>query len=158
MAKINLSAPWVEYYDEMTKLFGDDPDIKIIYDEENYSITLHVKGEIKSNAIRQLIPETVVFGNITVTNNIITEEVSFDSDKAIIEAAFKGNPAFSYVEAVEGDFSLNATYCVFKNKVVQYFNDNLGDINGNKSTLYENIAKEILAPKHGVFYCTDIEK
>lgn len=158
MPKVNLSTPWVEYYTQMTKLFGDDPDIKIIYDEENYVIDFHVKGDVKAKAIREIVPETKAFGNVIVTNNVITEEVKFDSTKAILEAAFKGNPALSYIQEMEGDFSFNATYVVFKNKVVQYFDDNLSDINGNKSTLYENIAKEVLDIKPGMFFCTDIEK
>lgn len=157
MAKVNLSAPWVEYYNQMNKLFGEDPDIKIIFDEENYAIKLYVKGEVKANAIQQLIPESVEFGNITVTNSVIPENVEFDSDKAIIDAAFKGNPVFSYSKSVDGLYSFNATYAVFKNKVVQYFNDNLNDINGNKSTLYENIAREILTNSK-VFFCTDVEQ
>ena len=157
MAKVNLSAPWVEYYNQMTKLFGDDPDIKVVYDEEEYHIQLFVKGETKAKALSELIPETVEFGNVTVKNSIIPENIEFDNTNALIEAAFKGNPAFSYVKSTEGALSFNATYAVFKNKVVQYFDDNLADINGNKSTLYENIARRIIKPEIGVYFCTDTE-
>lgn len=50
-------------------------------------------------------------------------------------------------------------YVVFKNCVVQFFNDNLNDIYGNISTLYQDIAREIFADAEweGVFYCTDVE-
>lgn len=54
------------------------------------------------------------------------------------------------------------TYVVFKNCVVQFFNDNLNDPHGVVSTLYENIADEIFKdiqfPNDGVAFCTDIER
>ena len=37
--------------------------------------------------------------------------------------------------------------------MVQFFADNLADINGNRSTLFETIAAEVI-PLDGVFYCT----
>ena len=71
--------------------------------------------------------------------------------------AFEGNPALSYI--VRGSLPMvdMNVYVVFKNKVVQYFNDNLMDINGFCSTLYENIARDIFEKMDGVFYCTDCE-
>ena len=43
-------------------------------------------------------------------------------------------------------FAINSfTYVVFEKEVVQYWNDNLGDINGLRSTLYQDLAKEIFA-------------
>ena len=73
---------------------------------------------------------------------------------------FKNNPVFSFVHKVEGIYGFNAIYVVFKNKVVQYFNDNLNDIYGNTSTLYEDIARDIfennIPVNNNVFYCTDV--
>ena len=72
--------------------------------------------------------------------------------------AFEGNPAFSYAVTVGGISSNDFNYVVFKNKVVQYWNDNLGDINGNESTLYQEIAKDIFEDCTGIYFCTDTEK
>jgi len=49
---------------------------------------------------------------------------------------------------------------VFKNCVVQFFNDNLNDAHGVISTLYQNIAAEIFEDANlpGVHYCTDVER
>lgn len=54
------------------------------------------------------------------------------------------------------------TYVVFKNCVVQFFNDNLNDPHGIVSTLYQDIAAEIFAdmpfPQDGgICFCTDTE-
>jgi hypothetical protein len=54
------------------------------------------------------------------------------------------------------------TYVVFKNRVVQFFNDNLNDPHGVISTLYQDIADEIFADMPyqahgGIAYCTDVE-
>jgi hypothetical protein len=43
---------------------------------------------------------------------------------------------------------------VFEKKVVQFFNDQLDDINGNKSTLYQDIAKDVFEKHEGVYFCT----
>ena len=53
-----------------------------------------------------------------------------------------------------------ATYVVFKNCVVQFFNDNLNDCHGIISTLYQDIAAELFkdADLIGVYYNTDVER
>ena len=54
----------------------------------------------------------------------------------------------------------NNVYIVFKNKVVQYFNDDLKDVNGFCSTLYQKIAKDIFAENgcETACYCTDVSE
>ena len=47
------------------------------------------------------------------------------------------------------------TYVVLKKEVVQFFNDNLNDIHGLETTLYQTIAKDVFDGT-GVFFCTDI--
>ena len=68
--------------------------------------------------------------------------------------AFRGNPAYSFTDSV--DLRTNRIiYIVFRNVVVQYYNDDLGDYYGQCSTLYQNIAADIFKPIDGVHYCTD---
>ena len=76
----------------------------------------------------------------------------------IFDLAFENNPVYAFAKTVGGLWSYHCTYVVFKNRVVQFFNDNLNDIYGNISTLYENIAEDVFAPLNGVAYCTDIEE
>lgn len=42
------------------------------------------------------------------------------------------------------------------NKVVQYFNDDLGDAHGVCSTLYQEIAKDVFGEHEGIFFCTNL--
>lgn len=46
---------------------------------------------------------------------------------------------------------------MFKNKVVQYFNDDLSDANGVCSTLYQEIAKRIFGENPMIYFCTSIK-
>jgi len=52
-------------------------------------------------------------------------------------------------------FNNPVDYVVFRNEVVQFFNDEMGDPNGLKSTLYQDIAKDVFADKDGIFFCTE---
>ena len=50
---------------------------------------------------------------------------------------------------------------VFEKAVIQFFNDDITDINGVESTLYQNVAKEIFEDdvKTGsIFFCTDTDE
>ena len=54
--------------------------------------------------------------------------------------------------------AFQANYVVFENKVVQFFNDDLSDIHGNKSTLYQEIAKDIFGDCDNIYFCTDTKE
>lgn len=47
-------------------------------------------------------------------------------------------------------------YCSFKKEVVQYPADDLSSETGLKSTLYEDLAREIFENTDGVYFCTDV--
>lgn len=119
----------------------------------------------KAAALLKLLPTEKVFGNITLSIVVDCPHVSnraFTSPKELFEVAFEKNPAFAYAisPADEGYYFFSMTYVVFKNCVVQFFNDNLNDAHGLISTLYQDIADEIFADAGlvGVYYCTDVER
>lgn len=153
--KAKLSPPWIEFYKQIEVLFKDDPAVRIEYDDEEYVIKLYVDGALKAEALTALLPAEKQFGNITVKVTVIPANILKDDKVALFKAAFEGNPAFSFAWTASGIFANDLSYIVFKNKVVQYFNDDLGDVNGNRSTLYQEIAKEIFGPQDGIFFCTD---
>lgn len=157
MKKFKLSSPWVSYYNKLVALFGDDPDIKINYNEDENVVTLYVEGTDKAEAIDALLPEEKVFGNVTLKITVVPANAP-KTKIDIYRKAFEGNPAYSYAVTVAGISSNDFNFVVFKNKVVQYWNDNLGDINGNESTLYQNIANDVFEDKDGIYFCTDTEK
>ena len=155
--KVKLSSPWMSFYHEMEALFKEDPEIMLAFDEDKMEIRMFVDNEDKADALQQLMPAERVFGNTAVKIMIIPANLQVATDTVLFQRAFSGNPAFSYITSVESVFSNPISYVVFKNKVVQYFNDNLGDVNGNYSTLYQDIAKDIFGDHPGIFFCTDKE-
>lgn len=152
--KVGLSSPWVTYYNEIVALFGDDPDIKIFYYAEDNMIKMMVNGQEKADALTQLLPPEKSFGNVTLKIVVIPANSLSAYRTETFQKAFEGNPAFSFVASVPvggGEFS----YVVFKNKVVQFYNDNLSDYYGNRSALYQDIARDVFGDITGVWFCTD---
>lgn len=160
---MKISPPWVTYVNELMALFGEDPEINIKYENELPRVKLYVSNWKKATALGLLLKRGVEFGNIYLYVEVIppnTERVKLENCndyKLLFEEGFKGNPAFSFIYQVEGIFSNKIIYVVFKNKVIQFFNDNLNDVYGNISTLYQEIAKDVFDIK-GICYCTDAPK
>ena len=156
MKEFKPVSPWVNYYRELEALFGEDPDVKIVYDEDNNTIKMYVGGADKAEAIDGLLPEEKTFGNVVLKIEVIPSNTN-DTKIDMFRKAFEGNPAFSYAATVSGISSNDFHYVVFKNRVVQYWNDDLGDINGNKSTLYQEIANDVFENHDGIHFCTDVD-
>ncbi len=165
MAKLKLSPPWDTYYQELNAMFKNDPTVHVVMDDDACEVKLYVDSGDKAEALQVLLPESVKFGNVTLKVTVVPANApsqaryvcNTDSDQYIenmFRAAFEGNPALYDVVTVRGVFGFSACYVIFKKEVVQYFNDNLSDINGLCSTLYENIARDIFKPDLGAFYCT----
>ncbi len=159
MALLKLSSPWVTFYRELNAMFEQDPDVEVIFDEEENVVTLYVDDAAKAEALQLLIPEQKTFGNVTLKIDIIpandVNRNNYVDCEAVFTTAFKGNSAFCYADTIYGILSNPITYIVFENRVVQYFNDSLSDIHGLCSTLYQEIAKDIFNPLPGVCYCTN---
>ena len=160
--RLKISPPWITYLNMIEALFGcNQKNIAVNYDNEQKKIVIAVNDGDMHAAIRKLLPEKKQFGNVTIaieTDGPLSN-ITFTSNKELFDAAFKNNPA--YVESVPVDsLVISYTYVVFKNCVVQFFNDNLNDLHGNVSTLYQDIAKELFedAGLYGVSYCTDVER
>ena len=132
-------------------------------DYENMRVVLAGNNADKNAALLRLLPSEKKFGNVTLS--IIVDgpvsNLAFPTPKSLFDTAFSGNPAYAYsiCPAGEGYYFFSLTYVVFKNCVVQFFNDNLNDCHGLISTLYQDIAAEIFedADLHNVYYNTDVE-
>lgn len=148
----NLSAPWYTYGKKIDALFGKDPDIKVSIEDDGTRIKLYVTGIGKAYALTRLLPTTKEFGEVTVRIDVIPANT--DSKIDLIEEAFAGNPVLSFID--RNQLQTNPlNYVVFRNEVVQFYNDQLDDVHGNLNTLYQELAKEILGKGEGVYYCTD---
>lgn len=157
MAKVGMSSPWVVFYREVQAFFKYDNEVNVVLDEEEREIKLYVNRTTKASALAKLLPEEKEFGNVTLKITVVPANgLTTVQDEDIFKEAFKNNPVLSYTRTFKGLFSADLTYIVFKNEVVQYFTDNLSDINGFESTLYQTIARDVFVPMDNVFYCTDI--
>ena len=167
--RLKLAPPWITYVNKIQALFGNDPDINVVYDNDEIEIRLYVEGEDKAAALAELLPVVKPIGNVNLYITIIpaNSDQSIDelglgkvSKKELFDIAFDRNPVYAFSREIIGLFNNPITYVVFKNRVVQFFNDNLNDIHGLISTLYQDIAEEIFADANlqGVFYNTDIEE
>ena len=166
--RLKISPPWVTIINKIVALFDGDPQIACNVDANSTtpSIIISCNNGDKVTALKQLLPPQYTFGNVVLTVGIDGPETNraFKTPKELFETAFKGNPAF--VTAVspvdEGYWFVDITYVIFKNCVVQFFNDNLNDAHGVISTLYQDIAAELFADylersKRGVHFNTDVE-
>jgi hypothetical protein len=167
MPKLKLSSPWVLFYHEVEAMFKNDRAVHVVFDEDNTKIKIYVNGVNKAAALEWLLPKSKEFG----CTNVLIEVIPANKEdgrmhyayrsttpESLFGEAFAGNPALSYVRGVEGIFTNPIYYVVFRKEVVQYFTDDLGDANGVRSTLYQEIAKEIFVDMEGVQYCTDVEE
>ena len=156
---VQLVSPWVEYYRKIQAMFHEDEDVTVLFDEQNIKIKIYVDASDKAVAIQALLPTEKVFGNITLTIDVIpsnTANVDMpETNWELYLDAFEDNPAVENIKRVD-DPSLNnpMTFVVFKATVVQYFNDNLASLNGLTSCLYEDLASELFIKKDGVFFST----
>lgn len=154
---MKLSAPWMNYYREIEALFAEDNEVKVLYNDEEKELKLLVDNNRKADALAQLFPEKKTFGNVEIKIVIIPANSGDLAPISLFKDAFYGNKAVVDIVSIPSALG-SFDYVVFKKKVVQYYNDNLGDINGNRSTLYQDIAKEVFETS-GVNFCTEaVEK
>lgn len=157
MASVNLSAPWIRHYRKIEALFAQDDGVRVVYDNEDYMVKIYVECPAKAEAIETIIEPVVRFGNISLAVEVIpgNEEPCEDLDEdPVYVIAFCGNNAVSFVKTIEGIGDTPFLYVVFVPSVVQYFTDDIQSLYGRESTLYQEIAKDVLKRNAGVFFCT----
>ena len=156
MARFKKSAPWITFYREIAELFKHDDEVKVVYYEDDNRIKIYVENDEKAAALEKVLPVKKVFGNEVLYIEVVAANKTDLGDITVGDLWYTiadGNAAFDSIQIFGGVF--NVTYVVFAKKVVQYFDDNLGDVNGKCSTLYQDIAKDVFEPQEGVFFCTN---
>lgn len=151
---MQMSSPWWEYYRKLFSLFGRDPDIKMNFDDELKVIKIWVDNQPKADALAQELPKEKEFGNVKVKIEVIPSDKAV-STAQLYKTMFNGNPVFSDAIEINGAGLPHCTYIMFKPEVVQFYNDNMGDVHGNITTLHQDIAKDIFGETTGLYYCTD---
>lgn len=162
MAVLNISPPWVRLYREIKELFSKDPEVFVLYDDfDGYKIKIYVDDFVKGSALERVMPKSKTYGNVSVDiivipgnkNNMgvsLKEELTLCD---LFELAFGDNEAVVDIIDVATPIG-KISYIVFVKEVVQYFCDDIGDIDGKCSTLYEAIAKDVFESHNGIFFCT----
>lgn len=151
-----LSPPWITYVRQLNALFGQDPDIRIDDNADNFEVKLFVKGQKKADAIAKLLPAQKSFGNIFLRITVVPDNSAPTFNPDLFKDAFNGNPAFDSIVEMPMPFSQTSTaFVLFKPEVVQFFNDDISDPYGNATTLYQNLAEEVFGNNHdGIFFST----
>ena len=149
-----MSPPWMNYYKEINELFKYDPEVKVEYNDKDYIISLYVETSAKADALAAILPSEKNFGNITVKIVVIQANAKRDLG-SLFRKAFEKNRIVKSISNGDG-LLYDFTYVVFSREVVQYYSDSLDDINGNTTTLYQDIANRIFEDvQHpGVYFCT----
>lgn len=155
--ELKVSPPWITYYNYIDKIFEEDSDVVVAYDNAEHEIKLFVNGNDKADAIDRLIVHEVDFGNVKLKVTVIPSNE--DSMASTVRKAFTGNDA---VEAIiDGcdkglPFFDDRTFVLFRPEVVQFFNDNLNDYYGFETTLYQTIARKVFDAGASVAFGTFI--
>lgn len=155
---VKLSSPWDIFVKQLKELFKYDPDIKVLYtDEEPYKIDILVDSEDKYIALTQLMPPEKEFGNVKIQINIVPSNKE-KTDRELFETLFKENPVFSKVVSSKLPTGEEIGFVLFQPWVAQYYADNLRDPYGNNNELYADIAREVFGPRDGMQYSTSLVK
>ena len=164
--RLKILPPWTILIRKMEALLDGDPQIafNVDFNGQHPTVILSCNNGDKVAALQQILPEAINFGNVKLQIVIdgTPSNIAFRSKVELFDTAFKGNPAYAYsvCPAEEGYQWIGTTYVVFNNCVVQFAADNLNDCHGVISTLYQDIADEILigSATEGVFYNTNVER
>ena len=139
-------------------MFGEDPDIRIESMDDGMRIRLLVCNSDKADALTQLLPDHYDLGSVTVNVEVVPDNGFDNARSSLFVRAFANNPVMSRIVTLGEVFTNPITYVVFRKEVVQFWNDNLGDLHGNVSTLYQDLAGDVLGDQDGILYCTESEE
>lgn len=179
MAKLGLTSPWVTYYHEVEALFKCDNDITVVYDEEKNDLQIYVAGiegeNAKADALTKLMPTEKIFGNTLMTISVIPANRQLDPVERryagrkgrrgyigetscelaeLYRDIFNDNVIFYGTKVISGVFTNDIVYVIFIPEVAQYYSDALDDYKGIRSTLYQDLAKDVFIDQENVFFCT----
>lgn len=164
--QFNLSAPWNEYNNQLIALFDEDEDICVEdihtskLNDYDYIISIRVYNHKKFEAMYRLLPDVKEFGNVKVKIIIydMENEAAEKEPKLIddLETLFTGNPSFNRVVKLRDMAGCEHDFVVFEPEVVQYFNDDLKDLNGFRTCLVQDVARDVFEDlmAKGIRFCT----
>lgn len=161
---VKLSAPWDTFQKMVKALFENDKDVNVgalLVDDGgkyNYILPIEVKNHEKYLALDRVMPACKTFGNIMVGIQIYDEENSITGSIGdLYKKLFEGNSILDSVIVTPDFAGTEHVYVQFAPEVVQFFDDDTSDYNGNWNGLAEDIAVEVFGEEMTspfIHFCT----
>lgn len=142
MNNLNLSSPWEIYYSKLCALFQHDTEITLDFDRDAYMITITSTDKDKADALSQIIPSEVEFGNVILSIDVVSDVPAAPGD--LYKRAFKDNPVLAGVETYPLPSGDLAYFAEFKNKSAYFYADDIENPRGLMFELYQDVAKDVL--------------
>jgi len=162
MVRLGILAPWQTYQKKVKALFEKDPEIMVgdVYEPEDgntdFAFDIEVMNHEKFLALDRVLPKQRQFGNVTLGITLFDEENAEDDTFELFATIFDGNPILKDVVDVLDPAGCRHLYVIFAAKVLQFFDDDLQDFNGNWSGLAQDIAREVFSEGlRGIHFCTE---
>lgn len=161
--EMKLSPPWITFLHEVQALFAKDPEVKVEYVDDSYDssflIKIYVDNDEKYEALSELLPDKRAFGGVVCYIDVIPANAKANTKEQLFRKAFANNPIVKDIVVIDDVYSFSAGYVVFSGDVVQFYNDDLSDLHGIKTMLYQDIAKDVFNNVDNgnsrFFYCTE---
>ncbi len=141
--EIKLSAPWDVHARKVFELFRYDDEVTVEYDEAAPMLTIRVANAVKAEALEELLPSHVTFGNVSLEIEVIPSNDEPTEDQ-IWRQAFDGNPILAEVDVDQLIDGTPVTYALFEPEVVQVYADDISSPYGIQTLTYEQLAREVL--------------
>ena len=157
--KLDLSAPWQIYRQELAKLCEGDDAVTVGpvgegYESEQKYVTLEVSNHTTAAALEKLFkePKTLECGVkvFVKVKDTAQEETLAD----ILRDAFAHNRLVRGVETQTDPTGTQWTYLVMEPDVLQFPADNLADYRRNMTLTAEQAARDVLTLEAGTAICT----
>lgn len=159
MSNFGLMGPQYLYAAKLRAFFNEDDGVIVKNDAEK--ITVYVSDPIKADALTELLPSRLQFGNIVCSLEVIPGNEPIIQEEgegkaSLIAKALNGNRSVCYIKEFELATGGRVTYVVFEPWVVQFYTDDLTDVNGYETTLMEDLAYELFGGDAGLNFCTEV--
>ena len=157
-----LEAPWYTFRKKLNALFEFDPQVTVGDVRESdiegvdYILEIEVTNHDKCAALDRALRYEKHFGNVVLRIKLIDKEgESENQDVNLYRTIFSGNPIVKDIRQLTDFAGVVHSYVRFQPEVVQFFDDDISDYNGNWTGLAKDIADSVFEKDHhGVNFCT----
>lgn len=140
--KLGLKTPWMRYANRVKRLFEDDPEVRVDFDNDAKVLTLLVTGDDKAMCLEALLPSELEFGSMTMAITVKPSNADL-TEADMFRKAFANNPLFVDVEEGYGP-AHDVSYALFMPDAVQVEEDDISQYCGVTTTTAAELVKSVL--------------